>query len=115
MEKFEIIVTSQNFKRVTKHAGKCLQFLVYKIDNNQIASRNKLILAENEVLHYVFHNGENSTNHPIFNADILLTGGIGNGAINKLAKNHVKTFVVEERTADEAVDVFLNKIKLLNP
>jgi len=104
-----VAVTCQNRKEVSGHAGMCRNFLMYTIDNNIIISKKLLELGKEESLHNALHQGDFETvNHPIFNVNILLTGGIGMGAITKLKTKNVASYIIEEKNPDTAIDNLLN-------
>lgn len=97
-----VAVTAQNRKTIFEHAGKCRNFLMYTIKDNVIIDKKLLELKKEEVLHYVLHD-VNATS-VLYDVDILLTRGIGNGAIQKLAKQNVTCYKIEETDPDMAID-----------
>ncbi len=99
-----IAITSQNKKTITKHAGQCRNFLIYTIEKDKITNKRILELEPNETLKYSFH--EDKSKDPknlIFDVDVLLTGSIGEGGVNKLAKQNVTAYIVEEKDPETAV------------
>lgn len=105
-----IAVTAQNRKTIFEHAGKCRNFLIYTIDNNVIVTKKLLELSEEETLHHFFHQENSNTNdaHSLFDIDILLTRGIGEGAIQKLARQNVVCYKIEETDPDTAIYKLIN-------
>ncbi len=103
-----VAVTFQNKKTISSHAGKCRNYLIYTINNSIIESKKVLELTINETLHSYFHNENSSKRHILFESDILLTKGIGTGAIEKLAKNGVACYKIEEDDPDYAVEKLIN-------
>ncbi len=100
-----VAVTSQNKKTVTKHAGECRNYFIYTLKNNKITSKKVLELEDNEILKYTFH--EDKSNNPkniLYDVDILLTGSIGPGGVNRLANQNVTAYVINEKDPDIAVD-----------
>jgi predicted Fe-Mo cluster-binding NifX family protein len=97
-----VAVTAQNRKTIFEHAGKCRNFLVYTIKDNIITDKKLLELKKEEVLHNILH--EVNTTSVLYDVDILLTRGIGNGAIQKLAKHNVACYKIEETDPDMAID-----------
>lgn len=100
-----IAVTSQNKKTVTKHAGECRNYFIYTILKNEVTSKKVLELHDNEILKYTFH--EDKSNDPkniLYDVDILLTGSIGPGGVNNLAKQNVTAYVIKEKDPDVAVE-----------
>ncbi|VAW24756.1 hypothetical protein MNBD_BACTEROID04-1512 [hydrothermal vent metagenome] len=101
-----VAVTAQNRKTVFEHAGMCTNFLIYTINNNIIENKKLLELPKEESLHNVFHGNTNGS--VLFDVDILLTGGIGNGAIQKLANHNVACYKIEEKDPDKAIHKLIN-------
>lgn len=100
-----VAVTAQNRKTIFEHAGKCRNFLIYTIDDNVIINKNLLELSEEETLHNFFHQENNSNaTSSLFDIDILLTRGIGDGAIQKLAMQNVVCYKIEETDPDTAIN-----------
>ena len=103
-----VAVTFQNKKTVSSHAGKCRTYLIYTIHNSMVESKKLLELTIKETLHSFFHNENSTKRHILFESDILLTKGIGNGAIEKLAKNGVACYKIEESDPDIAIEKLIN-------
>jgi len=68
-------------------------FFIYIIEDDQIINKKLLELSKEETLHNVLHNNQSSV---LFDVDILLTRGIGNGAIQKLTNHSVACYKIEE-------------------
>ncbi len=103
--KTTVAVTSQNNKTITKHAGECRNYLIYTIDNDTIISKKILELQKNESLKYTFHEDKNENpKNLLYDVDILLTGSIGKGGINRLANQNVIAYLVQEKDPDAAID-----------
>jgi len=101
-------ITSQNEKRITKHAGKCDTFLVYTIEQSKILKKEVLKIDKQNTLHSIFHEIGNENISPVFDFDVLLTGSIGPGAIVKLSKKNVEAHSVIERNPDQAILDYIN-------
>lgn len=103
-------VTAQNRKTIFEHAGKCKNFLIYTIDDNIVINKKLLELSEEETLHHFFHqkNSDANSANSLFDVDILLTRGIGNGAIQKLAMQNVVCYKIEETDPDTAINKLIN-------
>jgi len=100
-----VAVTSQNKKTVTKHAGECRNYFIYAIENNKIASRQVWELHDNEILKYTFHEDKSANpKNVLYDVDILLTGSIGRGGVNRLANQNVTAYVIKEKDPDTAVE-----------
>lgn len=104
-----VAITSQNRKSITEHAGRCRNFFIYTIVNDRVVKKELLELSSGETLHEVFHS-EKPTHSVLFDVDILLTGGIGNGAIQKLAVNNVTCYIVREKDPDEAISKLMKGV-----
>jgi len=103
--KTTVAITSQNKKTITKHAGECRNYLIYTIEKDLVSGKKVIELQDNEILKYTFH--EDKSENPknlLFDVDILLTGSIGQGGINKLANQNVTAYIIEEKDPDIAID-----------
>jgi len=105
-----VAITSQNKKTVFEHAGKCTRFLVYQIKNNELINKSIIEITKEESLHNYFHNDATDTRikNPLKGVNMLLTGGIGDGAIRKLAQVGIDTHLIEEKDPDLAIEKLLN-------
>ena len=105
-----VAITSQNKKTVFEHAGKCTRFLVYHIKDNTLIDKKVLEITKEESLHNFFHNHstEIEVKNPLEGVNMLLTGGIGDGAIRKLANVGIATHLIEEKDPDLAIEKLLN-------
>ena len=100
-----VAVTSQNKKTVTKHAGECRNYFIYTIKNNEIVFKKVLELEDNEILKYTFHEDKStSPKNLLYDVDILLTGSIGPGGVNRLANQNVTAYVIKEKDPDIAIE-----------
>lgn len=106
--KTRVAVTFQNKTSIFNHTGKCKNYLIYTIDNSVIESRQLLELSQEETLHAFFNNKNDTKRHILFESDILLTKGIGNGAIEKLAKYGVACYKINESDPDMAINKLIN-------
>ena len=107
--KIKVAITSQNKRTVTNHAGKCLNFLVYTIENEKVTSKEVLSLETDQTLKYTFHEDPSEIPfNPVYEMDILLSGSIGGDGVKKLAMNNVAAYVIQEKDPDEAIEKLLN-------
>ena len=106
----KIAVTAQNRKTISSHAGACRNYFIYSINDDKTFTKELLELEKNQSLRYTFHDdkSENPQNK-IFEVNILLTGGIGQGGVRKLADRGVTAFVIKETEPDVAIEKYLNK------
>jgi len=103
-----VAVASQNKKIIFEHAGKCRNFIIYTINDTIIESKNVLELKEKETLHTTSHSENGIFNSFLSGVDILLTRGIGEGLIQKLARNNVACYKIEEKDPDTAIEKLIN-------
>jgi predicted Fe-Mo cluster-binding NifX family protein len=88
----KIGVTSQNFRTITGHAGKARRFLIFGQDDaGKPLELERLDLPMEMSLHE--YHGED---HPIFTVDFLITGGSGQGFIQRLAAHGVQVIATSE-------------------
>ncbi|MCB0460939.1 MAG: hypothetical protein KDC74_13130 [Flavobacteriaceae bacterium] len=106
----KVAITSQNRKTVTEHAGRCRNFYIYTIEKEEVKGKELLELSAEETLHATFHGESKSDKNIIFDVDILLTKGIGNGAIQKLANHNVACYKITETDPDTAIDKLINGV-----
>ena len=106
----KVAITAQNRKTVSSHAGACRNYFIYTINDDGSYEKELLELEKNELLRYTFHddNSENPQNI-IFKMDVILTGGIGQGAVKRLAQQNVMARIIKETDPDIAIEKFLNK------
>ncbi|MDZ7590053.1 MAG: NifB/NifX family molybdenum-iron cluster-binding protein [Rubrivivax sp.] len=103
-----IAVSSQNFRTVTGHAGKCRRFIVYDVRADGVpAEAGRLDLPLEQSFH-AFAGGP----HPLDGVDALLTGGAGEGLVRKLALRGVRVVVTGETDPLQAVaDLAAGRVK----
>ncbi|HSQ73318.1 MAG TPA: NifB/NifX family molybdenum-iron cluster-binding protein [Rubrivivax sp.] len=95
----KIAVSSQNFRTVTGHAGKCRRFIVYEVQAGGVpAEAGRLDLPMEQSFH-AFAGGP----HPLDGVDALLTGGAGEGLVRKLAQRGIRVVVTGETDPLQAV------------
>ena len=106
--KTKVAVTFQNKKSIFEQAGKCLNYLIYTINDTEIESKNLLELTQDETLHAFFHGESNSKRNILLEVDIILTKGIGNDTVDKLAKYGVICYKIEENDPEIAITKLIN-------
>ena len=100
----QIAVTSQNFRSVTGHAGHARRFLVFRIDDTQSVSLvDKLDLPKELAI----HGFDDRQPHPLYDMDVLITGGAGEGFKRRLAFRGVQVVATGETDPELAVRGFL--------
>ena len=82
----KIGITSQNFRTITGHAGKSRRFLIYSpAEDGNIREIERLDLPKEMSMHEF--RGET---HPLYQLDVLITGGCGAGFIRRLGSYGVE-------------------------
>jgi predicted Fe-Mo cluster-binding NifX family protein len=98
-----IAVTSQDRKTITGHAGKCRKFWIYEIDGKTIVRKTLLELALDQSL----HESHGASPHPLDGISVLISGGAGQGLIQRLSGMGIQGLVTAETEPDSAVADFL--------
>jgi len=107
----KIAIASQNQKTIFGHAGKASKYLVYTVDteSKEIINKNLLELAKEDILHNRFHDSPDPwAPHPIYDVDVVITGGAGPGFVNRLAKQNTRVVITSETDPDLAVTKLLD-------
>ena len=99
----KIAVTSQNRKNVTEHAGRCRKFWIFTIDDNTIVDRQLLELPKEQS----FHDSSPHKAHPLDDVDVLISGGMGQGLMNRLERKGIEGLITGESDPDVAVSRYL--------
>jgi predicted Fe-Mo cluster-binding NifX family protein len=113
----KIAFTYQNKREITGHAGKTSRFLIYQVNDNVVINTEVIDLPKDDILHNRFHNSDNPyAPHPIFNVDVLITAGAGQGFIQRLASQNVQVLITTEQSPEVALKLFLsNSLPLAAP
>ncbi len=112
------ITTNKNGDKVAEHAGHVVYFKFYTIDEEKGLIDSNLVKVDKAfTLHNLLHGTNiNPADHEILQSQILLTGGIGMGAIQKLAQMGVRAYIIEENNPDEAVKQLIDgTLKAVDP
>jgi len=101
----KIGITSQNFRTITGHAGKTRRFLIYEADpeTGEVTELERLDLPKEMSMHAY----SRPEPHPIEHLDILITGGCGQGFINRLTMSGVRVYVTGEEDPLRAVQLLI--------
>ncbi|MDY7219868.1 NifB/NifX family molybdenum-iron cluster-binding protein [Denitrificimonas sp. JX-1] len=100
----KIAVTSQNRKTVTGHAGRCRRFWIYTVDGGEVTDKTLLELSKEES----FHDSDSNSPHPLDAIDVLLTGGMGPGLAQRMARKGTEAQVTSETDPDAAIKHYLD-------
>jgi predicted Fe-Mo cluster-binding NifX family protein len=97
-----IAVTSQNFKTITRHAGRARRFLVFQSD----AVGRSPVQLDLEA-RFAMHGFDDAMPHPLDGVDVLITGSAGDGLTRRLARRHIRVVCTAEIDPKEAVEHFI--------
>ncbi len=93
-------ITSQNFRSINGHAGKNRRFLVFEgLSDGSVQLVERMDLPKAMSLHE-FH----GDNHPLFEFDVLITGGCGQGFRQRLASRGVRVVTTGETDPQRAAE-----------
>ncbi len=107
----KIGVTSQNFHTITGHAGKTRRFLIYAADEEgEVREVDRLDLPREMAMHQF-----RGDHHPIFDLDLLITAGCGEGFVRRLAQHGVQVVVTGESDPLTAVQKVVQGLPLAPP
>lgn len=99
-----IAISSQNFRQVTGHAGHARRFLVYEVGADQgLRLVERLDLPKE----FAIHGFDDRQPHPLYEMDVLITGGAGEGFKRRLAMRGVQVVATGESDPETAVKDFL--------
>jgi predicted Fe-Mo cluster-binding NifX family protein len=100
----KIAVTSQNRKTITGHAGKCRKFWVYDVEGREVRGKSLLELP----IEQSFHESHGAGAHPLDDANVLISGGMGAGLQHRLRQRGMDALVTPETDPDRAVAAYLS-------
>lgn len=93
-----IVLTSQNKKHITAHAGKCRKFWRYEITNNQVVTQQLIEVAKEDSF-----SQSGAVLEQLMPMDLFVSSGMGDGL-----KNRMQAFdVAVQLTEMVEVDVFI--------
>ncbi|MFW5954483.1 MAG: NifB/NifX family molybdenum-iron cluster-binding protein [Guyparkeria sp.] len=100
----KIAVTSQNRRTVTSHAGRCRRFWVYEVQNGAVVGRELLELPREQS----FHESRPGEAHPLDGIQALISQGMGEGLVRRLAGMGASGYLTDESDPDQAVCLLLD-------
>ena len=100
----KIAVTSQNKREITGHAGKCRKFWIYDILDKKISDKNLLELPKEQS----FHESAGQAPHPLDDVQVLITGSMGQGLVQRLEKKKIEWIITSETLPEQAVLSYLS-------
>lgn len=95
----KIAVTSQDFLRVTGHAGMARRFLLYQTDASGKAQLVERLDLPSSMAFHGFEGGQ----HPIDGVEVLITGSAGEGLVAKMAARDIRVVRTAQMNPDQAV------------
>lgn len=98
-----IALTCQNRREITEHAGQCRNFLVYRVEGQEIGPPRLLELPPENSLHHL----SGDAPHALDGVDLLISASMGDGLRHKLAQRGVHTLLTSERNPLHAVQRYL--------
>lgn len=99
----KIAVASQNRKQVTGHTGRCRRFWIYEVEAGRVISRTLLELPIDQSFHAISPQAP----HPLHGVQALISGGMGEGLVMRLAHMGIEGLITTESDPDRAVALFL--------
>ena len=95
-------VSSQNFRTITGHAGKSRRFLVYELREDGVHELERIDLPKEMSLHAF-----SGTEHPLFDLDIIVTAGCGEGFVRRMSSHDVHVVATAEIDPKATVEKLL--------
>lgn len=108
----KIAVTSQNFRTITGHAGKTRRFLVYEAGEDAEPKEVERLDLESGM---AFHDFRGDGPHPVDVADVIITGGCGQGFFHRMAARGIRVVATAETDPVQAVRALLRGEPLAPP
>lgn len=100
----KIAVTSQNFRTITAHAGKCRRFLILSRNGDgELVEVDRLDLPKDMSMHEF-----KGRQHPLFESDVLLTASAGQGFIRRLDQEKTQVICTSETDPYAAASALLD-------
>jgi len=98
-----IAVCSQNRKTVTGHAGQCRRFRIFEIESGRLVEKDLIELP----LEGTLRASAAEASHPLFEMDVLISAGMGEGLARRLKAQNVQPFITDLTDPLEAVNAYL--------
>jgi predicted Fe-Mo cluster-binding NifX family protein len=102
-QEMKIAVASQNRREVTGHTGRCRKFWFYDIEQGKVQHKVLLELPKEQSL----HDSSRHAAHPLEVADVLISAGMGQGLVRRLAAWGIEAVVTPVPDPDAAVAHYL--------
>jgi predicted Fe-Mo cluster-binding NifX family protein len=105
----KVAISAEDGKTISGHISTCKHFFVYDITESGQFEKSSLHLDDNQILKYAFHEDQTpEPQNPLFDVNMILTGSLGQGAVNNLAARHVASHQIMEQDPDEAISKLID-------
>ena len=100
----------QNGRDLSGHAGRCTRFLLYRIDNKEILSKELIEFGEDATFHWIFHNNSLPfADHPLHDVDVIISTSMGPGFVQKMRMQGIEALqTASKEAADIVIENYLN-------
>lgn len=111
------VATGKPGKMINKHLGTAKYFWIYTIEEDKIKYKTMVELSDQHILRTVLHTYPiDFSGHPLEKAEIILSGGLGPGAVQKLFGVGKRAYMIAEKYVDEAMEKLLaGTLQALDP
>lgn len=104
----KIAFSLQNGKTVSGHAGRCTKFVIYDVQDDKETSKSIVEVDKDGTFHNIFHEGTMPfSDHPLSDVDIIISGSMGAGFVNKMKSQGIKALQIAEKDPDLAMEKLL--------
>jgi len=86
----KVAVSSANGKTICGHAGKCPGYLVFEMQGDQKITQLHVKLSRNQILKHFHGLLSQSSDHPLFGINALITKSLGEGLRGRLLRDGIK-------------------------
>ncbi|MCC7521714.1 MAG: hypothetical protein IT220_08790 [Flavobacteriaceae bacterium] len=100
----KVAITAQDKQTISGHAGHCDHFFIFEIDEEGQYQKSSVEVTDADSLHNFLHgDAAQFENHFIKDVKILLTQDIGQGAVQKLARQKIAAYIIREDDPETAI------------
>lgn len=100
----KVAITAQDKQTVSGHAGHCEHFFIFDINEEGQYQKSSVEVTDADSLHNFLHgDAAQFENHFIKDVKILLTQDIGQGAVQKLARQKIAAYIIREDDPETAI------------
>ncbi len=105
------IATKDRFRRISGHAGRTTQWLIFDISCKRNTRPIRIELTPAQLPHFC----ADATGHPLAGVDVVVAASAGNGFIKHMSAWGAQTILTGESTPDDAIRKILAEMKLKTP